>query len=117
MSFPDPSDLLRFALGVNVPLPIPTFGHFVALAVALARSRGFGEHPRSLAFGRLPAGSDRLAADVTTISLPAGIAGARVFDVLDRLPQFAADTAPLMFSRSGRFSVASPLLSLQVYGF
>ncbi len=104
MSFPYLGDLLRVGLGVNAPLPIPMFGLLVALAVALA-ARVFSLNiRRAEALDRLPADSHRLVADLAAITLLAGIAGARVFDILDHLPQFAAHPASLVFSRRG-FSI------------
>ena len=109
MSFPYLSDLLRFGLGVNIPLPIPMFGLFVALAVVLAARTSAINIRRAVALDRLPAGSDGLVTDLAIITLLAGIVGARIFDILDHLPQFAADPASLIFSRSG-FSIYGGLV-------
>jgi phosphatidylglycerol---prolipoprotein diacylglyceryl transferase len=112
VSFPYLSDLVRFGLGVNVPLPIPMFGFFVALAVALAGYTFSINVRRTEGLDRLPAGSHRVVSDLAAITLVAGIVGARVFDILDHLPQFTADPASLIFSRRG-FSIYGGL----VFGF
>lgn len=109
MSFPSLGDVLRAGLGLNVPLPIPTFGIFVALAVVLAARTFSLEVRRAEALGRLPADSHRLVADLAAITVLAGIVGARVFDILDHLPQFAADPRSLIFTRGG-FSIYGGLL-------
>ncbi|MGH8220836.1 MAG: prolipoprotein diacylglyceryl transferase [Steroidobacteraceae bacterium] len=94
---------------MNIPLPIPMFGLCVALAVVLA-ARAFSLNVRRAeAFDRLPAGSHRIVGDLIAITLLAGIVGARVFDILDHLPQFAADPAPFIFSRRG-FAIYGGLL-------
>lgn len=85
------------------------FGLFVALAVMLAARTSATNIRRAVALERLPVGSDRLVTDLATITLLAGIVGARVFDILDHLSQFAADPAPLIFSRSG-FSIYGGLV-------
>jgi phosphatidylglycerol---prolipoprotein diacylglyceryl transferase len=106
VSYPYLGDLL----GAKVPLPIPMFGIFVALAVVLA-ARAFSLNIRHAeAFDRLPAGSHHIVSDLAAVSLLAGIVGARVFDILDHLPQFAADPAALIFSRRG-FSIYGGLLA------
>ena len=112
MSFPYLSDVVRVGLGVNVPLPIPMFGLCVALAVMLAAYAFSLNVRRAEALDRLPAGSHRIAGDLAAVTLLAGIIGARVFDILDHLPEFAADPAALIFSRGG-FSIYGGL----VFGF
>jgi phosphatidylglycerol---prolipoprotein diacylglyceryl transferase len=104
MSFPYLGDLFRVALGVNVPLPIPMFGLFVALAVVLAAHTFSLNVRRAEAVDRLPAGSHRLVSDLAVITLLAGIVGARVFHILDHLPEYAGNPASLVFSRGG-FSI------------
>jgi len=109
VSFPYVSDLVRVSLGVNVPLPIPTFGLCVALAVMLAAYVFSRNIRRAEAIDRLPAGSHRLVSDLTAITLLAGIIGARLFDILDHVPEFAADPTGHIFSRQG-FSIYGALL-------
>lgn len=85
------------------------FGLFVALAVALA-ARVFSLNVRRAeALARLPAESHRVVSDLVALTLLAGIIGARVFDILDHLPQFMANPAALIFSRRG-FSIYGGLL-------
>lgn len=109
MSFPYVSDVVRVGLGVDVPLPIPTFGLCLALAVALAAYVSSLNIRRAEAHERLPAGSHQVVSDLVAVTLLAGIVGARLFDVLDHLPQFAADPGALIFSRRG-FSIYGGLL-------
>jgi len=101
MSFPYLGDVFRVVLGVNVPLPIPMFGLFVALAVVLAAHTFSLNARRAEALDRLPAGSHRLVSELAVITMLAGIVGARVFHILDHLPEYAGDPASLVFSRSG----------------
>ena len=56
MCYPYLNDLLRAILGVDVPLPLPMFGIFVALAIALAASVFSAEARRAETFERLPPG-------------------------------------------------------------
>ena len=109
MSYPYLGDFLHARLGVNVPLPLPMFGLFVALAVLLA-SREFSLNlRRAQALGRLPAGSDSNVSDLAAVTLLAALLGARCFDILDHLPEFAAHPAALIFTRQG-FSIYGGLL-------
>ena len=70
VSYPYLGDFLRTGLGVNVPLPVPMFGIFVALSVALA-ARVFALNiQRAEAFARLPAGSHRVGIGMLIFVLP-----------------------------------------------
>jgi phosphatidylglycerol---prolipoprotein diacylglyceryl transferase len=109
MSFPYLSDVVRFAFGVNVPLPIPMFGLCVALAVMLAAYAFALNIRRAEGRDQLPAGTHRIVSDLAAVTLLAGIIGARLFDVFDHLPEFAADPAALIFSRRG-FSIYGGLI-------
>lgn len=109
MSFPYLSDLVRADLGVSVPLPIPTFGLCVAVAVAIAAYVFSANVRRAEALDQLPAGSHQVVGDLVAITLLAGILGARCFDILDHLREFAADPAALIFSRRG-FSIYGGLI-------
>lgn len=109
MSFPYLGELLRAVFGINLPVPLPMFGLFVALAVVLA-TRTFALQVRHAeALGRLAAGTHQVAGDLAAITVLAGIAGARVFHILDHLPEFAADPVSAILSRGG-FSIYGGLL-------
>jgi len=104
MSYPYLGDFVRVGLGVSVPLPIPMFGLFVAVAVVLAAHTFSLNIRRTEALDRLPAGSHHAVYDLVTLTLLTGIVGARVFHILEHLPEFVADPASLIFSRGG-FSI------------
>ena len=118
MSFPFLSDLVKAVSGYDLPLPIPMFGIFVAIATLVAAGLLRRELERLHAAGRI--GSVRLRAkskdgtvtegnvapqdlvpDLTVVVMFAGIIGARMFHILEHTEQFAADPWPMIFSRSG----------------
>lgn len=103
-SYPYLGDLLHAALGVNVALPLPMFGLFVALAVAIAASVFTQDARRAEAFGRLPVDAHQVASDLTIVTLFAGLVGARLFHVLDHWDDFLQNPGSLIFTRSG-FSI------------
>jgi phosphatidylglycerol---prolipoprotein diacylglyceryl transferase len=85
------------------------FGLCLALAIGLGAYVLSLNIRRAEALDRLPAGSHQIVSDLAAVTLLAGIIGARLFDVLDHLPEFAADPAALIFSRRG-FSIYGGLL-------
>ena len=85
------------------------FGLCVALAVVTAAYAFSVNVRRAEALDQLPAGSHRVISDLVAITLLAGIVGARCFDILDHLSEFAADPAALIFSRRG-FSIYGGLI-------
>ena len=113
MSYPYLSDALKALTGLDLPLPLPTFGLSVMCAMLVAteffrrdlhRLRTGGElTPRPGA--RLPAddpqGLDAFVSTFAVVVLLSGILGARIFHIFEHLPQFLANPWAMIFSRSG----------------
>ena len=109
MSYPYLSDVVMAWTGVELPLPLATFGLFVALGALVAADRLRSELKRLYAAQRIgPArmrGADVPPQDVVTdlmvVVLMAGILGARLFHILEHTDQFMADPLSMIFTRSG----------------
>lgn len=118
MSYPFLSDLIRDLTGVDVPLPMPMFGLFVALAVVVAAYFMKRELRRMYEAGmvgpaRVREKNDQgvivdkavppqdVVSDFAMVVLFAGIVGARIFHILEHSDQFILDPASLIFTRSG----------------
>jgi phosphatidylglycerol:prolipoprotein diacylglycerol transferase len=118
MSYPFLSDLVRDLTGFDLPLPMPMFGLFVALAVIVAAwfmtrelarmyDSGLIGHARIREKNQQGAVVDKAIApqdvvsDFAMIVLFAGIVGARIFHILEHSDQFLIDPASLIFTRSG----------------
>ena len=117
MSYPYLSDAMKALTGLDLPLPLPTFGLCLmgAMLVAteffrrdLQRRRIASELQTSPTRPRrppLPAedkqGLDSFVSTFAIVVLLSGILGARIFHILEHLPQFLADPWPMVFSRSG----------------
>lgn len=118
MSCPYLSDVVKALTGADLPLPFATFGLFVALAMLAAGECLRRELRRLYVAGRIGAarkrikGKDGVVADVDVppqdivtdlivIVLLAGVAGARLFHILEHTGQFLADPWGMIFSRSG----------------
>lgn len=118
MSYPYLSDLVKALTGVDVPLPLATFGIFVGLAMIAAASCLRRELARLYAAGRIGPAMRRqknedgtitrlavppqeIVTDMTFMVLIAGIVGARLFHILEHTDQFMLDPAGMIFSRSG----------------
>lgn len=110
MSYPYLSDAVRAFTGLDLPLPLPTFGLSVAAAVLVATVAFRKELRRQNAAGDLagrgdaahdPAALDDFAWSFSLTVLLAGIVGARIFHILEHLDQFQADPWGMVFSRSG----------------
>jgi phosphatidylglycerol:prolipoprotein diacylglycerol transferase len=118
MSFPYLSDVVYYLTGIRLPLPFATFGILVALAALVAAACLRRELRRLHAAGRI--GSARrwvkdeqglriavevdphtLVGDFTMVVLFAGIAGARLFHILEHTDMFLQDPLSMIFSRSG----------------
>ncbi len=95
MSYPYLTDVLR-SLGLDLPLPVPTFGLFVGIAFFSGVWLATGEARR-----RLPSQSPELMTNACVIALFAGIVGARLFHLLEYPREFLANPAEMIFSRSG----------------
>jgi phosphatidylglycerol---prolipoprotein diacylglyceryl transferase len=103
-AFPYVTDVVNAVFGTHWDLPIPTFGIMVAIAVVVATSIATRIVKRYEELGRLPTRSHAIVADMAVVSTFAGIAGARVFDILDNLDRFFADPIRMILSRTG-FSI------------
>jgi phosphatidylglycerol:prolipoprotein diacylglycerol transferase len=118
MSYPFLSDVVKAVTGVDLPLPLATFGLFVALAMLVAGACLRRELRRLYAAGRIgPArkqGTRKdgvvasvevppqdIVSDLLVVVLLAGVAGARLFHILEHTGQFLADPWSMIFSRSG----------------
>jgi len=109
MSYPYLSDVIQAATGYALPLPLATFGLFVALGALAAGASFRAELKRFYGAGRIgPAyvgGLSRppqeVVSDFIIVVLIAGVLGARLFHILDHLDQFFADPAGMILTRSG----------------
>ncbi|KQV99478.1 prolipoprotein diacylglyceryl transferase [Rhizobacter sp. Root1221] len=118
MSYPYLSDALKALTGLDIPLPLPTFGLCVVGAMLVAtvffrrelqRLRLAGElrpvKPRPRDDSPLPVedkrGLDEFVSTFACAVLISGVLGARIFHIFEHLPQFLADPWPMIFSRSG----------------
>jgi phosphatidylglycerol:prolipoprotein diacylglycerol transferase len=120
MSFPYLSDVVKAALGIDLPLPFATFGLMVACAMLAGAACVTAELRRLYLAQRLPLARRRaraqaagkhaariekeaheLVPNLTLVVLFAGIAGARMFHILEHPDAFAAAPWEMIFSRSG----------------
>jgi phosphatidylglycerol---prolipoprotein diacylglyceryl transferase len=117
LSFPYLQDLVRAATGIDVPLPLPTFGLCVLAAVAVSIQVAKAEVRRRHAAGQIGLAVRRirqagrrsevavppqdLVVDFGLIITLAGIVGARIFSMLEVPRDFVADPLGLIFSRQG----------------
>jgi len=120
--YPRLSDLLTDLFGIHSPVPIYSFGFMVAVAILTAGSFVGRELDRMYAAGLVPGvretvrKKDALGREktretdaspsilVTTfvgIAAVLGIAGSKLFHLLENLPEFFADPARLLFSSGG----------------
>ncbi|MES2126699.1 MAG: prolipoprotein diacylglyceryl transferase family protein [Pseudomonadota bacterium] len=107
MSYPYLSDVVKAATGIDLPLPLATFGLMVALATLAAatclqaeirRLHGSGRDGRWGSFAQPP---HEYIPNFTLAVLLAGVLGARLFHILDHLDQFEQAPWAMIFSRSG----------------
>ncbi len=117
MSYPYLQDLVRAATGINVPLPLPTFGLCVlgaaAVAIHIAKLEVRRRHQSGqigLAVRHVRRNGQRvevavapqeLVVDFGLMITLAGIVGARIFSMLEVPRDFLADPWGLIFSRQG----------------
>ena len=118
MSYPYLSDIVKAMTGYDLPLPFATFGLLVACAMfaaaacltaelrRMAGSDGLLQGRRlvkakdgSVAWHVRPA--HELVSNLTVVVMVAGIAGARLFHILENLDQFLASPWSMILSRSG----------------
>lgn len=121
MAFPYLRDLVRAATGLDLPLPLPTFGLCVVLAVLAAiwvaraellrlyRAGRLGNRLRlSVGTGRTPDGDGgatkaltNFVLDFAVLVVLAGFIGARIASILEVPREFLADPWAMIFSRQG----------------
>lgn len=113
MSYPYLSDVVRALTGIELPLPFATFGILVACAMFAAAACLTAELRRLYELGvllpgrRLVKGNwivkppHELVSNLTLLVMFTGIAGARLFHILENTQQFALDPWSMIFSRSG----------------
>ncbi|NHZ98748.1 prolipoprotein diacylglyceryl transferase [Massilia sp. CCM 8734] len=118
MSYPYLSDVVKDLTGIDLPLPIATFGLLVAFAILAGAACLKRELARLHADGRVgPAykrvkGDDGVVAEVAVppqdivsdlafIVVLVGIVGARLFHILEHTDQFLLNPWSMIFSRSG----------------
>ena len=113
MSFPYLSDVVRALTGVDLPLPIATFGLMVACATLAAgaclkaqmrrlhQAGLLGNARRQGPDGWIEVAPQEIVSNLTVAVLLAGIVGARVFHILEHKDAFAAAPWEMIFSRSG----------------
>ena len=95
MSFPYLTDVLH-AVGVNLPLPIPTFGLMVGIAFFVGMWL-CGVESRRL----MPQMPPDFMSNACMTGFIAGIVGARLFHLLEYPREFLAHPAEMLLSRSG----------------
>jgi len=118
MAFPYLSDFVYWLTGWHLPLPFAMFGLFVAfgaLAAAAVLRRELGRLVRNGAIGAArrivkdrngataatEVAPATLVSDFAIVVLVAGVAGSRVFHILEHLDEFRQHPWSMIFSRSG----------------
>lgn len=122
MSYPFLSDAVKALTGLDLPLPLPTFGLLVVCAMFAAAYCLKSELRRLHQAGRIgnarrrgkasDQGKDNvpqwievapqeIVSDLTFTVMLAGIIGARLFHILEHLDSFVAAPWDMIFSRSG----------------
>jgi phosphatidylglycerol:prolipoprotein diacylglycerol transferase len=109
MSYPYLSDVVKAWTGVDVPLPLATFGLMVAIGALVAAGRFRSELSRLYAANKIRAARVRgvlvppqdVVTDFMVVVMIAGVVGARLFHILEHTAQFAADPLSMIFTRSG----------------
>lgn len=109
MSYPYLSDVIKAWTGIDLPLPLATFGLFVALGALVAGALFRAELQRLYEAAKIgPArvrGADvppqDVVSDFMVVVMVAGVLGARLFHILEHTDQFAADPMGMIFTRSG----------------
>ena len=95
MAFPYLTDVLH-AIGLDIPLPIPTFGLLVGIAFFTGKWLATVEGQRLM-----PAVDPEFMSNVCIIGFLAGLVGARIFHLLEYPRDFLAHPAEMVFSRAG----------------
>lgn len=119
--YPRISDLFQDLFGINLPLPIYSFGAMMAVAFLVAAwltriqlDRMY--YVNRIGSVRVPMPTEKgqkgkgrmhdaspsvLVGTITIIAVVAGIVGAKLFHILENLDQFAADPMAMIFSPGG----------------
>jgi phosphatidylglycerol:prolipoprotein diacylglycerol transferase len=95
MSFPYLTDVLH-ALGIDLTLPIPTFGLLVGVAFFTGKWLAEKEGRRLM-----PALDPEFMSNTCIIGFLTGLVGARIFHVLEYPADFVAHPLDMLFSRAG----------------
>ncbi len=109
MSYPFLSDVVKAWTGYELPLPLATFGLFVALGALVAAACFRAELSRLYAAGKIRAAlvggaevpPQNVVSDFMVVVMIAGVVGARLFHILEHSHQFLADPLSMIFTRSG----------------
>ena len=118
MAYPSLGDLIQDLTGLDLPLPIPTFGLLVALALLATVQLAESELRRKHAAGQMPPAQRRVKAKdgasatqdvpayelltgLTLVMVFAGLIGARVFHLLEYSDEFIRDPMGMIFTRTG----------------
>jgi phosphatidylglycerol---prolipoprotein diacylglyceryl transferase len=117
--YPRLSDVFQDLFGFTLPIPIYSFGAMVAVAVLTAtyltarelnRMYLQGRSPGSSWSGRISPGRSagsrigspaELIGTLTVLAVVLGVAGSKVFHILENLDQFALDPFGMLFSTGG----------------
>ncbi len=118
MAFPYLTDVVRSLFGISLPLPIPMFGLFVAIAMLVAAYTLKRELQRKHSNGqisnaRMKSKNEKdvstvieeppqeIVADLSFVVMLAGIAGARLFHIFEHTDEFMASPWAMIFTTSG----------------
>ncbi len=96
MAYPTLSDLLRDLLGIDIWLPLPTFGLMVGIAFFVGMHLATREAQRLM-----PGQPPDFMGNACIWAFLAGILGARLFHLLEYPREFLAHPVEMLFSRSG----------------
>jgi phosphatidylglycerol:prolipoprotein diacylglycerol transferase len=101
--------VVRDWTGYDVPLPLATFGLFVALGAVVAGACFHAELSRLYAARKIRGAwvdgaevpPQQVVGDFMVVVMIAGVVGARLFHILEHTSQFMADPMSMIFTRSG----------------
>lgn len=118
MAFPYLTDVVRSLFGISLPLPIPMFGLFVGIAMLVAAYALKRELQRKQSNGQIGTARmkrknengvstvmevqpQEIVADLSFVVMLAGIAGARLFHILEHTDEFMLNPMAMIFTTSG----------------
>jgi phosphatidylglycerol:prolipoprotein diacylglycerol transferase len=111
MAYPTLADWLRSAFGIDIWLPIPTFGLLVGLAFYVGLQLASREARRLQ-----PQQPHDIMTNACVWGFLAGIAGARLFHILEYPGQFLDHPVEMLLSRSG-FTIFGGLIVGMIVGW